>query len=164
MTRKYTLADNEARYISFVIERTHNECWIWRGPVNGSGYGSISWRGKVLGAHQVAYLRTGKEIPYGKCILHKCDHPRCCNPAHLFLGTHSDNAKDAWKKGRNIFQLNPQIRPRGAKHANSKMTIFIANKIRKVYATGGRRQEDVGAMFGVCQRTISLIVRNQAWI
>jgi hypothetical protein len=41
-------------------------------------------------------------IPKSMCICHKCDniYGKCCNPDHLFLGTHSDNAIDMVKKHR----------------------------------------------------------------
>ena len=32
--------------------------------------------------------------------MHACDVKRCCNPAHLRLGTAADNARDAYAKGR----------------------------------------------------------------
>lgn len=83
-------------------------CWPWTGFVATNGYGHAAYR---LGrrrhdrAHRVSYLLTHGELPGGRgaqnfVIMHTCDNRRCCNPAHLKLGTQKDNVLDARAKGR----------------------------------------------------------------
>jgi hypothetical protein len=51
-------------------------------------------------SHRAAWKLTHGPIPDGLQVLHRCDNPPCCNPAHLFLGTQQDNIADMHKKGR----------------------------------------------------------------
>lgn len=44
-------------------------------------------------------------IPERMLVCHTCDSPPCCNPQHLFLGTHDDNMRGAWQK-RQSFQIH----------------------------------------------------------
>lgn len=76
------------------------ECHNWTGAKNKSGYGVVVVRGKHIQAHRLAMaLHTGSD-PGDMLVLHRCDNPSCVNPAHLFLGTHGDNALDAVAKKR----------------------------------------------------------------
>jgi len=75
-------------------------CWEWQRARFKSGYGAIRVDRKATTTHRVAYRLWVGEIPAGMFVLHRCDNCRCVNPAHLFLGTHHDNMKDATAKGR----------------------------------------------------------------
>ena len=75
-------------------------CWLWDGYCNPDGYGQRKVAGKTLRMHRVSYSLFHGEIPRGECVLHKCDTPACCNPEHLFVGTHADNMNDMWNKRR----------------------------------------------------------------
>jgi hypothetical protein len=77
-------------------------CWIWQGYTAEAGYGQIGFNNKVFSTHRISWMLNFGEIPEGLCVLHKCDHPPCVNPDHLFLGTRDDNSKDAVAKGRAI--------------------------------------------------------------
>ena len=144
------------------------DCWEWRGATTSSGYGNLSWHGRAVQAHRVAYyltyggiaLRTGfrhdgKAKRYRRFVLHRCDNRLCCNPNHLFLGSMRTNLLDAYSKGR-------KTQPRSG-HANAKLTATQVRAIRRAYDTGGIRQVDLATRYGVSQRVISLVIRRETY-
>ena len=95
--------DSRERFWSYV-DRS-GDCWNWTLTrlKGGRWYGQVKfapWRGLV--AHRVAWTITNGPIPAGQYVLHRCDNPACVRPDHLFLGTHSENMKDAYAKGRRV--------------------------------------------------------------
>ncbi len=84
----------------YVTKGGPDECWEWRGVRNQAGYGVAYCAGLKIPAHRVAYMLAKGEIPEGLIIMHKCDNPPCCNPAHVFLGTSRENNEDTINKGR----------------------------------------------------------------
>ena len=82
-----------------------NGCWPYKGFRKWDGYGwlqrYIDGKPKNLTAHRYAWILTHGQPPEGMHILHTCDNPPCCNPAHLRLGTHDENMADMKAKGRN---------------------------------------------------------------
>lgn len=88
------------RFWAKVDRRGPDECWPWTGATQQTGYGRFRVDGRLQGAHRVAYVLTHGHLRPGAHVLHRCDTPGCCNPSHLFLGTHADNMADKEAKGR----------------------------------------------------------------
>lgn len=75
-------------------------CWMWIAACFWDGYGIFGVARTSLKAHRFSWQLAHGAIPQGLHCLHRCDNRRCVNPAHLFLGTNTDNIRDMVKKGR----------------------------------------------------------------
>jgi predicted transcriptional regulator len=142
------------RFWSKVVTNDETGCREWVGHRNMFGYGVTSTAGIVEGprlpllAHRAAWVLTHGLIPKGMVICHKCDHPPCCNPEHLFLGTQSENMRDAADKGRIP----------GKRKINAKQ----AREIRTALATD-ETTRSVAERFGLSVGAIHEIARGDAW-
>ena len=138
-------------------------CHLWLGAKNNSGYGTVNWRGTNATAHRLAAFllgvvdsvacptdRTGSGF-----ILHQCDEPACCNPAHWKIGTYTENQKEAYARGRRAAR-------RGDKHANAKLTAAQAVDIRRRWPA--ETQTKLALEYGVSQRVVSKVVRRETYV
>ncbi len=107
-----------------VDRRGPGECWPWIGSRIPNGYGQVKYHGQAYTAHDLAYILTNGPIPSGMLVMHSCDNPPCCNPAHLSAGTNLDNSRDMVKKNRHINIC-------GERHWNAKLTDEQVRTIRK---------------------------------
>lgn len=138
-------------------------CWPWTGG-RGGKYGSFALTHHTsVGAHCMAWALANGPIPNGMMVLHSCDNPPCCNPAHLFIGTHSDNMKDAAAKGRLALQQRGRIqRATGTRHHNSRLTEDNVREIRR-RAADGETQREIARRFSITQPAVGYIVRREQW-
>ena len=151
--RKATLVERLRRR---TVER--DGCWLWTGRVLPPfGYGQITSDGKTLLVHRVAYEQLVGPIPAGFNVLHRCDHPACWNPEHLFTGTHADNTADKVAKGRHVYGERHQWYGRknsGDAHVSSKISEADVTDIR-VLAGFGLSHTAIAREYGVTQSCIS---------
>jgi hypothetical protein len=138
-----------------VDKRAPDECWKWLASRCWCGYGRLALTPRGLfNAPRVAYyLATGKQ-PGPLCVCHTCDTPACCNPAHLFLGTHTDNMADKVAKGRAKGRLL-----RGVSNGAAKLTEAQVLAIRASTATG----TVLATKYSVSEGMISLIKSRKSW-
>jgi hypothetical protein len=134
------------------------ECWPWKGYRNWTkdgkgGYGRLDILG-IAGvyAHRAAYLSANPgsislNARGGVNVLHRCDNPICCNPAHLFLGTHADNAADMVAKNR-------QVKYPSCTGPRCKLTEDEVRNIRELKAAGATKRA-ISMLYDVSMATIN---------
>ncbi len=168
MYKQFKLTDSDkARFNSNVRFSNENECWEW-GGVKVKGYGVFLINKNAIKAHRVAYFISNGNIDNTLICCHKCDNPGCCNPNHLFLGTHADNAADKVKKGRQskgiLHSMSvPKEKGQGERNGNSKMTASQIADIRNRYNNEKASIKKIAKDFGITSSTVHCIVSNKNW-
>lgn len=142
------------RIIALLKVNTENGCHEYQGSRCRQGYGYISDEfGKTKKAHREIFKHFNGEITDGLIVRHACDNPKCCNPEHLILGTHKDNAMDAKIRGRNA---------RGSKNWYSKLTEKDVYSIKKMLKVGGKPSV-IAKIFNITRGNINKIRSGMAW-
>ena len=134
------------------VDKTGN-CWLWTGAQGPNGFGVTRWEDRNQYAHRVAYELIKGAIPDGLMVLHTCDNPTCCNPAHLFLGTRQDKTQKMVGHGR-------AYRPFGERNPKHKLTDAEIAEIRRRYDAGNVTQQALADEYGLHYSQVSLIVRG----
>ncbi len=142
------------RFFVQVAKGQPDECWKWQGTLTrelyGLSYGRFNFGAYRHLAHRVAWVFANGAIPKGLHVLHRCDTPPCCNPEHLFLGTHADNMADMTAKKR------------VGRGVAVNTAVFTEERVRAI-RNDPRAQRIIADSYGVNQSTISLIKRCRSW-
>jgi hypothetical protein len=165
------------------VKISNTGCWEWQYTTNNKGYGQYRENGKRYFCHRYVYEKLKEKITNGLWVLHKCDNPKCCNPDHLFLGTHADNMRDMVNKGRaltgsrnpsvkypeklaygrrNGNYTHPECRPHGETHGQAKLKEIDVINIKRLIEDG-YRISDITKKYKVSHQTISAIKTSRKW-
>lgn len=155
--RKWCSGDKTTRFWAKVDRRGPDDCWPWTGSRKPMGYGHFVMLKKDYNAHRLSYELANGPIPAGQHVLHRCDNPPCVNPAHLFLGTHTDNMHDMDAKGR---------KSRGEATRRHKLTAEDVRAIRAGFRQLTPYKSNCGRMakqYGVTSMTVLNAALGRTW-
>lgn len=139
------------RFHAGITKDSAGGCWVWKKAICSKGYGAIQIGVGVIGkAHRVSWELFRGQIPDGAFVLHKCDVRPCCNPDHLFIGTHDDNMRDMVSKSRAAG---------GSRNRNAKLSVGQVN----LALSDGRPATVVSQEMGVHPETIRRVRRKESW-
>jgi hypothetical protein len=147
------------RFWNLVDIGKETECWNWMGKKTRGGYGrfllNVSQNFREVYASRVAYKIAHKNLPNTHFVCHTCDNPTCCNPAHLYLGTYTDNCNDKMIRHRHNCG-------RGETQGSSKLKEYQVLEIRK-RVENGETQRSLCKEYNIDDATINHVVKRRSW-
>jgi hypothetical protein len=159
-----------ARFWAKVDRRGPAECWLWTAAhvaFNTHGryvrrVGQVRLRYRAFIASRVAYALGHGRDPGALEVCHRCDESLCCNPDHLFLGTHQENMADMARKGRGSNASGPGTN-RGAANGQARLTESDVLEIRRLWVEGRLSGREIAVRFGTAAANVHAIVRGENW-
>ncbi len=95
-----TMQPVAARFWPKVAIAGPRECWHWTAARQRQGYGVFKFDGHVAPAHRVSWILANWQHPARTMdVMHLCGVKSCVNPAHLRLGTRSENMRMFAREG-----------------------------------------------------------------
>lgn len=151
--------DDMMRFWDKTDRRGPDECWNWTGGCTGN---EERRRRPIFKIGQINYIaaRVAWKIEYGEdpgelLVCHSCSPPSiddrqlCVNPAHLWLGTYSENMADGASKGE------------APTKNRSKLMDHDVRQIRELYNLGMKPSE-IGRIYNLHRRSVWAIVTRRS--
>jgi len=133
---------------------TSGDCWLWQAGLDGCGYGKVATGGHHIGAHRIAYQLFVGLIPPGKCVMHRCDTPRCVRPSHLCLGTQYENTLDSVAKRRHAW---------GERNGHARLVEAQVLELRRLWREDRLPQGELARRFGIHKTKVNEIIHYRRW-
>lgn len=134
-------------------------CWLWTSATVGKGYGDLTFQRRHQLAHRFAWqLATGRTIPAGRVVRHRCDNPPCVRPDHLELGTAAQNVRDSYERRRRTGNTVT----RGTARPNAVLTDELVAEMRRAARTG-RSITSIAKALGIAHSTAHRAIRGFGW-
>lgn len=146
-----TRAERLARY----VDRSGgaDACWPWTLTTNARGYGVISAHdGGTAIASRAAYeVAHGVALDRWQVVMHLCNNPPCCNPAHLRAGTMAENQR---------YMATSRRTRSGEQSPQAKLSNTEVAHMRTLRAEGWKLA-DLAGRFGVSEAQVSRICNGR---
>ena len=126
----------EERFWAKVDIRDPNQCWPWKASIGSKGLYGHMWciidgKKTCRDAHTIVWMIANGLIPKGRDVMHRCNSKLCCNPAHLLVGSRSENIKMALRDGLLRTKLSPhKARLIVGARRRGKLVIEIAGRYK----------------------------------
>lgn len=127
------------------------DCWVWKGAKSTNGYGLkyIQGQMRTVSRFMLAYSeRESLDTEDDACHRECCPYRACCNPRHLFWGTHAENVEQR-ERERNIHrELYNVVPPVPLGHETHEAYAVHAKDHRCIVYTPQFEQERITALAG----------------
>jgi hypothetical protein len=146
----------------YTVDQTTG-CWIWIGTYSGPikrkrASFRMKWYGnwRTYNASKAAWLLFRGKVPNGKWFLHavSCLNTRSCvNPAHLYVGTATNNIKDTISVGH----FYSGFTGKGTLCVNAVLTEVEVREIRDLYEKTNWSQQRIAGVYSISQTCVSKV-------
>lgn len=131
-------------------------CWEHQSS-RRAGYGRMrichNVAPRLVAAHRLAVAISGRVVPDGMEVCHRCDNPACVRPDHLFVGTHKENFADMRSKQRQALH---------ERNGQAILTKELVCEARR-RCRSGESQTSVARSLGVGYSVIHQAVIGKSW-
>lgn len=122
-----------------------DDCWLWTGSIDRSGYGKFRTGGRSWLAHRWAYVTYIGELPDDRVVDHVCHnldracaggcsciHRRCVNPSHLDCVTNLENVKrsHSHNAGKTHCIRGHEFTPENTRRSNGGRYCIACSRMR----------------------------------